>query len=361
MKKNRTLLIISSLVLVLLFSACSGRGFTPTSWPGTTINDSTMYVAYNNYVYLIDSNGKEINRITDEDNKAATFFAAPVLYGDGELLVGGYNNNFYNFNLKSGTVNWVYEDNNRFIANPLVTENLIIAPNADGQVYALDADNRGKEVWVFSPNEKVYEDKPIWAAPVLDGETLYIASMDGFIYAVDLQTGALQWKAELDNAMVNSPALSEDGTLYAGTFGSQVIALDSKDGSEIWRVDIEGWVWGSPVLDGDTLYVTDLNGSLYALSAADGSQLWQVGGEGAATGSALVDEDTIYYVTDAGEFYAVSKEGSIRWSRTLDQTNLYGTPVVFGGLIVIKSANADTILYAYDTNGQSQWEFTPAK
>jgi len=361
MKKNRTFLILGSLVFVLLISACTGRGFLPTSWPGTTINDGTMYVAYNNNIYLIDSNGKETNRIADQDNKAATFFAAPVLYGDNELLVGSYNNNFYSFNTISGSVNWMYEDNNRFIARPLVVDNLIIAPNSDGQVYALDASNRGKEVWVFSPNEKVYEDKPIWAGPVLDGETLYIASMDGFIYALDLNSGNFQWKAELGDAIVNSPVLSEDGTLYAGSFGSQVVALDSQDGSEIWRVDIDGWVWGSPVLDGDTLYVTDLNGDLYALSAADGSQIWMVTGEGAATGSVLVQEDSLYYVTDAGNFYAVSKEGSVRWSRTLDETNLYGTPVVFGDQIVVKSADADTILYAYDTNGQAQWQFTPAK
>jgi outer membrane protein assembly factor BamB len=359
MNNKRTVLILLSLALVLLTSACGGQGFLPTSWPGTTIIDETMYAAYNNNIYLIDSNGQEINRLSDEDSRSATYFAAPILYGDDQLLVGSYSNDFYSFNYNNGTVNWQFKDVNRFIADPLMVDNLIIAPNSSGQVYALDADNRGKEVWVFSPYEKMKDSSPLWAAPVLDGDMLYIASMDGFIYAVDAKSGNLNWKAELGGAIVSSPALSEDGILYSGTFESQVIAIDSQDGSEIWRVDTEGWIWGSPALDGDTLYVTDLNGNLYAFNATDGARLWQVSGEGAATGSALVYDGSLYYVTDTGEFYAVSPEGSIRWSRTIDETSLYGTPVVFGDMVVIKSANGDTILYAYDTNGQAQWQFSP--
>lgn len=359
MRKKHILLILALLLLATVSSACSGRNFLPTSWPGTTITDGTMYVAYNNSVYAIDADGRETDRMPQEADRAVTYFSAPGLVGSEQLVVGSYNNNFYSFDLSSGRIEWEYKDYNRFIADPLVVDDLVIAPNADGQVYALDASNRGAEVWVFSPQEKERDNKPIWAKPVLDGENIYVASMDGSIYALDVKSGTLVWKTALGNSMVSSPVLGEDGTLYVGTFDSQVVAVDSEDGAELWRVDTDDWVWGSPALDGDTLYVTDLSGNMYALNSADGSQKWSVSGEGASTGAPLVDDENVYYVTESGELFAVSKEGATRWSRTIDEASLYGSPVKFGDLVVVKSAGGDTILYAYDTNGQAQWQFSP--
>lgn len=359
MRKKHILLILASLALVMLMSACSGRNFLPTSWPGTTIVDDTMYVAYNNFIYEIDTSGRETDRFPEEAERSITFFAAPARVGEDQLVIGSYNNNFYGFSLDSGNIDWEYKDNNRFIADPLVVDDLVIAPNADGLVYALDAAERGKEVWIFSPNEKARDNKPIWAAPVLDGETAYIASMDGSMYAIDITDGSLVWQRELGNAMVSSPVLGEDGSLYIGSFDSQVMAIDSQDGSVLWRADTDDWVWGSPTLDGETLYVTDMSGNMYALDAADGSQLWSVSGEGAATGSPLVYGENIYYVTQGGELYAVSPEGAIRWSRSIEEASLYGSPVVFGDLLIVKSADTETILYAYDENGQAQWQFSP--
>ena len=358
MKKKHILLILASLALVTLLSACGNRNFLPTSWPGTTIEGDTMYVAYNNFVYAINDNGQETDRFPEEAERASTYFAAPAFVGNEQMIVGSYNNILYSFNRDSGNVDWEYKDNNRFIADPLVTDGLVIAPNADGLVYALDADNRGKEVWVFSPHEKNKDNKPIWATPLLEGENVFIASMDGNIYALDIKSGTLIWKTELGNAMVSSPVLGEDGTLYIGSFDSQVIALDSQDGREIWRADTENWIWGSPTLDGDMLYVTDLSGNMYALNAADGSQEWSVAGDGAATGSPLVDGEDIYFVTE-NDLYAVSKEGAVRWSRSIDETSLYGSPVKFGDFVIAKSSGGSTILYAYDVNGQAQWQFTP--
>lgn len=359
MNKKHILLILASLALVMLLSACSGRSFLPTSWPGTTIEDGKMYVAYNNFIYAVDTNGKETARFPEEADRAITYFAAPVLVGGEQLVVGSYNNSFYSFDLDSRNVDWEYKDNNRFIASPLVVDELVIAPNADGRVYALDAGERGKEVWVFSPSERARDNQPIWATPVLDGGTAYIASMDGSLYAIDVESGSLVWKTALGNAMVSSPVLGEDGTLYVGSFDSQVIAVDSQDGSELWRADTDDWVWGSPTLDGETLYVTDLGGDMYALDAANGSQRWSVSGEGAATGSPLVYNESVYYVTEGGELYSVSMEGAVRWSRSVEGASLYGSPVVFNDLVVVKSADAETILYAYDINGQAQWQFSP--
>ena len=359
MKRNRLFLFLSLLLLVSLTSACSRKGFTPADWPGTTVYDDTLYASNNTFIYAIDKSGKEIDRFPTEPIKGITFFAAPALIGDDQLLVGSYGNNFYSFDLDNGYENWVFENNNRFIADALVLEGMIYAPNADGQVYALAANDEGQEVWRFSPNEKVSDNKPIWASPVSDGETLYVASMDSSLYAIDTQNGELRWQADLGAAAVNGPELGEDGMLYIGTFASEVLAFDKENGQLEWRTNTDQWVWGSPTVDEGLVYITDLGGTLYALDAESGKQSWQVSGEGAATGAPLVHEGSIYYVTEGGEIYAVNPDGVIRWTRSVEDGALYGSPILFGDLIVVKSAESETILYAYDFNGQSQWQFTP--
>lgn len=359
MKNNRTPIVLSLMLLVLLTSACSQKGFTPADWPGTTIQDDILYASNNTNIYAINTNGQEVNRYPAEAIRGATFFAAPAFAGEDQLLVGSYSNDFYSFNPNNGSVNWVFENNNRFIADALVMENMIYAPNADGQVYALDASNQGQIVWIFSPNEKLGDNKPIWASPVTDGETLFVASMDSMLYAINLTNGKLRWQTDLDAAMVDGPALGQDGTLYVGTFAAEVIAVDKQNGSVKWRSQTQQWVWGCPSIDETTLYVTDLSGTLYAYDTNNGKQLWQVTGNGAATGAPLVHEGNIYFVTENGELYALNQEGVIRWTRSVEEAALYGSPVLFGDLIVVKSAETNTLLYAYDVNGQSQWQFTP--
>ena len=352
MKKTRYLSIFALLLVGLALSACSGRGFTPTSWPGITIHNESIYVANSANVFQINERGQETDRIPEEAERAVTYFAPPAFTEDGQMLVGGYNNTLYSYDLDSGVELWTHSNSDRFIASPLVIEDVIYAPNADGSIYALNMD--GNDLWTFETEEA------IWASPVTDGEKLYAVSMDHFLYAVNMRDGSLDWKLDLGGTMVSTPFLAEDGTLYTGTFSNQVIAVDTQAKTILWRFDTQGWVWGSPVVVNDVLYAGDLEGTLYALDAAAGSELWRYQGEGYVTGAPLVTEEHIYYVTELGNLYGLTLEGDVRFIESLgEEFKFHGSPVAFNDLILVTSAEAEPFLYAYNDNGQLQWDFTP--
>ncbi len=349
MKKTRNLLIIMIVGLALLLSSCSSRGRLPTSWPGITVTEERIYVAYNTQVHAINSNGLKQAQYPAEPTKT-TYFAPPVFAGD-QMLIAGYDNTLYSYNPVSGAENWTFDNNNRFIASPLVLEDGIYAPNADHNLYALSLN--GSLRWTFETAD------PLWATPVTDGEKLYLAAMDHNVYAINPANGQQIWSTDIGGTTVSTPTLSEEGLLYVGTFEKEVVALKTANGSEVWRTAVDGWVWGSPVLVDGTLYVTDLEGKLYALDAATGNMLWQVTGDGAIAGSALVLEDTIYFSTDAGTLFAITLEGATRWTKNTPEAQLHATPVAFGDLILVGAVEVDPLIIAYDATGAIQWQFIP--
>lgn len=361
MKISRIFLLLSFLLLGGLLSACSGTAGA-SSWPGMISDNKTAYVSFNQHVYAVDlGNGAEQWRFPAKADAARTFFAPPVLTKDGQLLVSGFDSQVYSLNPQQkgqeNQASWPFKAKNRFIAAPLVTDQMIYAPSADGSLYALDL--KGKQVWSFKTGQ------PVWATPATDGKTIFLSSMDRYVYALDPANGKEIWKSdELGGAIVGSPALGEDGTVFIGSFGNEMVAINGQSGKVKNRYTTNGWVWAGPVLAGDKLYFGDLTGNLYALNTADLSQVWKVQPDASETrkiaDKPLVTQDTIYFSSESGNLFALSlADGSTRWSKPAGG-KLNAAPVAAGDLILV-APDSGPLLVAFDANGNQKWTFTPTK
>lgn len=358
MKQKYSLLLIVIIFITMLLSGCSGNAATAaSSWPGIAVDEETAYIAYNQHIYAVNlENGLEKWRFPAEAERNVSFFAAPVLTSDGQLIAGGYNNVLYSIDPNTGTENWSYTSGtDRYIGSPLALGERIYAVDGGDQILALDL--KGNLIWSYTTLGAQ------WAQPTsaLGCDCIYVSSMDHHLYAISGDNGELTWKTEdLGGSIVGKPALSSDGILYIGTFGREVYAIDTQDGSIIWQNQVDGWVWGGPILNGDQLYFGDLKGNFYALDAKDGSILQRIQPDGPIIESPLIDEDTIYFSTEAGTLYAVDPQMTTRWSRPIGG-KLYTSPILSGDLILAAPMSADNMLYALDKNGTQQWVFTPEK
>jgi outer membrane protein assembly factor BamB len=104
----------------------------------------------------------------------------------------------------------------------------------------------------------------------------YFASKDTYLYALDAQTGELKWKNNLAGSswVTSSPAVSGE-MVYAGTSdGRALYAVRADTGEIIWQFLAKGYVWGSPSLAGDVVYVGSGSKSFYAINALTGQELW---------------------------------------------------------------------------------------
>jgi len=338
-----------------MLSACSGQVGTATSWPGLTADQEAAYIAYNQFVYAVNlSNGLEKWRFPLEGNNQISYYAAPTLTSDGQLIVGDYKNTLLSLNPTSGQENWTYtQATDRYVGSALAAKDLIFAPNAGNHLIALDS--RGNFKWSFETGG------PLWAKPTTDEacECVYVASMDHHLYAVNAQTGLAEWQTDaLGGSIVGTPALSQDGVLYAGIFGSEMIAISAEDGQVTWRTATDDWVWGGPTLQDNVLYFGDLSGNLYAVDASSGSIRWKQKPGGRITESPLVTEDAIYTSTDSGILYSLDLNGNIRWNKQFSG-KLYTSPVVSGDIILVAATGSDELIYAIDANGNQSWAFIP--
>ncbi len=354
---NTKRLILISLIALgsLVLSACSGQTLS-NNWHGLAADAERAYVSGGSFVYAVNlQTGKEVWRYPAEADNKLLFYATPVLTPNGQLLIGsaGSTHSFTSIDPATGRENWgEVLGKGTWLASPLVLNETIYAPNTDGFLYVLDMN--GKQV-----ADPIELGGALWSAPATDGALLYVTSLDHHLHIIDPVRGAVLETVNLGGAVPGSPAVGADG-VYAGSFASNVEFV-KPDGSHEVVAKAGNWVWGSPVVDGETLYYADLDGKVYSLDLASGSQNWDsVQPDGPIVASLLLAGDHIYVATESGSFFALDRDGKIVWEKTLDQA-IYTPPVATGELILAAPYKAEIALAAYDVQGKQVWTFTPAK
>lgn len=331
------------------------------NWPGVSADQNTVYVSYQGAVHAVNaSNGTLVWSFPkDKPDPSKPFYAAPTFGGDGLVIVGNYGSTLYALN-ENGEVQWQFQSKNtngnfagNFAASPLVVEDTVLAPSSDTRLYALNLD--GSERWRFKTNDM------LWAQPASDGQTVFLSAMDHSLYAINLADGKEIWAQDLGSSLLSAPVLGEDGTLYVTNLDGEVLAINAKNGEILWRRPTEGYIWASPLLHEGVLYVGNLNNQVFALSAEDGSIVWQKdAGQPVVAGGALV-EDAVVFPTEAGNLIAWDLNGERQlWTQTISG-KLYSTPVVAGENLVVGIMQGDTLLQAYNLDGQVSWPFSVPK
>ena len=343
--------------LALTVAGCSR--IAPGSWPGVAVGPETVWVAYQQQVFAVArETGVARWAFPLQPERDQLFFAAPQLTPDGQtLVVGGYDGVLYGLDPATGAEKWTFTAaRDRYIAAALVTEQGIYAPNGDGTLYALTL--QGTPRWTFTA------EAALWAPPATDGETLYLASLDHHLYALDAATGQEQWRVNLEGALPATPTLL-DGVLYVGELATQVAAVDAADGTVLWQTPVAAWVWHSPTpLGDDRLVVGDMDGHVYALRRDDGGIVWQAQVEGGVIGAPAVHDDTVFVTTRAGLLVALdATSGAVRWQRQVhEEASIEAGPVVVPDLgLLLAPSDAANPLLAVGFDGQPLWSFVPEK
>ena len=318
----RRLKILAFLVLGLFALAACVNEWTPEGgWASFSANEDWIYVAAREgrVVRLERSTARvDVNWAyppVGSDGLGA-IYSAPLL-SDGVVYGAGYNCSGTSCSgeifavSENGRFAWgagpVRLPNARLVSSPaLVGDTLLVSTdntNDDegsfGFLYALEAaadyDKSVQEQVAQRVKWRLPIEGAAWGGIAASGDTIYIGTRAGIIYALDVSDKSeyeinvkdrVLWTFDLGLPIVSTP-LVMDGKLYIGSFASSdnFFALDIEERasdpeglslhpSKEWTFSVGSQVWARPLLIDGTLYVFGLDGSIHALDPNTGSALW---------------------------------------------------------------------------------------
>jgi outer membrane protein assembly factor BamB len=381
MKRNTLLnlaLIVVSLAIILVAGAgCASTSIAAQGWPGVaSANGRLFYMALSaaggggflgcgasppssQLIILNSSDGGILTTLDLGDSTIS--YGTPVANGDFAYITG-YNGKVYKFNVVSGgNPLGVYLDADNpesIIGGVVVADSRVFVASVDGYLYALNQDTLAR-LWRFKTGDK------IWSTPVVANGTVYIGSFDKKVYALDAASGAEKWSFDTGGAVVAAPVVSGN-SVFIASLGRNLFALDANTGDVLWQYPSESslvkpgnWFWATPVLEGGFLYAPNTDGNIYIINAQDGTlQSGPLKTGDSIVSSPVLANGNVILVTVSGNVYTIgtgTKEfnGSAYDLRTTGSAN--------SGIVVRASLlSSDGFIYIHTNNPEKVYKFDPS-
>ena len=109
--------------------------------------------------------------------------------------------------------------------------------------------------------------------PRIQGDTLYAASPNGDVSAIDVATGKKKWRVKLDLPSSGAVGVGS-GVVLVGTPEGEVKGLNIETGDELWEQTLSSEILAPPAAYGGVAVVRTIDGHVYGLSSSDGEQRW---------------------------------------------------------------------------------------
>ncbi|WP_345110411.1 serine/threonine-protein kinase [Candidatus Villigracilis vicinus] len=215
---------------------------------------------------------------------------------DGHVFFGSDDHNLHAVNLNSGRAVWKFATDGEIHSTPLVVNEMIYFGTESGSFYGLDF--RGALKWRFQAK------RGMTSSPINKGQTVYTASLDSTLYALDAKSGWAIWKFRLGKGTISSPAMIDD-LIFIGAADGFVYCVDARTSKEVWRYKTDNQVSSSPVIYKDSLYIGSVDGAMYCLEYRTGRLRWKFESGGAITGSPVVFDDIVYFGSTDHHVYAL--------------------------------------------------------
>lgn len=245
-------------------------------------------------------------------------------------------------------------DTNRGLeATPIVVDGVMYTSGVAGRVYALDAAT-GRQIWRFEPQvdprayratccDQVNRGVAVWRGRV------YVAALDGVLYALDAATGKVAWRADtiIDHtrgySSTGAPEVAGEVVVIGNAGGEfdtrgYITAYDLETGRQAWRFF---------TVPGDPRKPLDHPDLASAARTWDPDSRWDVGGGGNVWDGMTYDPklDLLYVGTGNGEVYS-----------HLQRSPKGGDNLYLASILAIR-AKTGRLAWHYQETPRDQWDY----
>ena len=281
------------------------------------ITDGAVYfLSFDGYIYALNAlDGKEIWKFSGGEEKVFTaqgihgihpldsllpdpwdtYLSSPAVYKD-KILFGSGSGQFFCLDKNAGKEIWSFQTGDVIHSAPAVYDGKVYFGGWDTYLHTLDIET-GIEIWK-SPTGKdtVYHNQTgIQSSPMIHDGILYFGCRDSHLYALDAVTGMLKWRYFNNFSWINNTPVVMDSIIYYGTSDThKLIGLHAVTGDSIMAIDLNAYIFSSPVIAGNRLYIGDFSGTLYSVDYMNHKIIWEFRTDGAS-------KDTLHILKESGE------------------------------------------------------------
>lgn len=277
---------------------------------------------------------------------AGPVYGSPLVHDS--TVYGGSDDGFvYALDAASGTVIWKSGTGGAVRARPALAGDRLYVPSDDGQLYCLDA-RSGETAWKARigaspaprslPGSADYRYDHFASGVRIQGDRLFVGTLDGEVLALDPDTGREKWRFAAGDAVVSTPAINQ-GSVVVGSFDNHVYRLEADTGKLLWKFDTGAPVVSSPAIHEGLVIIGSRSYDLFGLNVADGSVRWRFYYWFSWVESSATVREGVAYVgsSDAGMVYAIDAvTGREIWSFDTAGSP-WGAPAVTGDRVFIGS------------------------
>ena len=183
----------------------------------------------------------------------------------------------------------------------------------------------------------------IYGTPQLDGDLIYAAGYNGYIYTYSVSTRLSKSKPlnETSPKPIVGGLVVAGGRIFAASSDGSLYALEATSLDKIWEFKTRDKIWATPAYDGQTLYIGSFDRSVYAVDGASGIGLWSFATQGPVIATPLVFDEKVLVASFDRHLYCLDADtGAEIWTfsggssvESTPQKWFWANPVLVNGFI----------------------------
>ncbi|MDQ3021580.1 MAG: PQQ-binding-like beta-propeller repeat protein [Bacteroidota bacterium] len=290
-----------------------------------SVSDAILFAAtLNGEAYAIDLlSGKSLGRI-NAIGKAS--FSTPVVFNNNVIIAssGNKGSTIFSYSLVRGAIKW--QKNVGWIeSSPVLDGETIFVSSINGRLHKINA-RTGSILWTRKPSGKNNYLNVFRTSPTIIGNKVLLGGSNSNMYAFDSLSGKELWKFKTDGSIF-CDASADNGKIYFGSDDKNFYCIDTS-GTLVWKNNLKTKFEASSTFFEDMVITAGVDGNVYGMNKNTGNVIWTFVTKGSISASPLLQENKIFigsfdknfYCLDAStgkQLWKFESEGRIRTSAVI--------------------------------------------
>jgi len=201
--------------------------------------------------------------------------------GYGFVLLANSEGKIFALNSESGEIVWEQELVGEVLVQPQANGRFVIVQMSNGVIHGLDF-KTGEKKWFYKTTVPSLTLRGT-SIPVIENQIVYAGFANGKVVALDIITGSPIWEESIylpEGGTELEQVVDVDGTLaldsrsiFAASYQGKIAALNKQNGRAIWKNSASNFLGLEKGLN--QIYSIEVDSSIKAYSSENGTLIWQ--------------------------------------------------------------------------------------